>query len=187
MINRIEKERLAALNDRTICVTLTDDHSIETLERRSTTLLHTLVDLEFRYQSLINHWKTNSVFVIFSDLENKREGIDILEKSYVKGVRWDINYHKKFVPVTVDELEDSRETTVLAVHGVPFGANKEELEIHFPRANITSPKIYKGGSVFLNYKSSDHAIQVFFGKYFWSLLLLISDECLSKFRFFWIC
>ena len=160
MINRIEKDRLAALNDRTVCVTLTDDDSLDTLERRNTTLLQTLVDIEFRYQILIPHRKTNSVFVIFSDLENKREGIDMLEKTYIKGVRWEINFHRKCAPVTLDELEDSRDMNILAVHGVPHLANREELEKQFPRATITSHNVHKGGTVFLNYNSPEHAIQV---------------------------
>ena len=47
----------------------------------------------------------------------------------------------------------------LAVHGVPFGWNKDKLLKDFPRAMISN--YTKEGTVFLKYRQSEHAIQDF--------------------------
>ena len=62
------------------------------------------------------------------------------------------------VPVNEDELEDSRETDSLAVHGLPDNWAKADLLKDFPRAEITG--FPRQGTIFLKYRQSQHAIQV---------------------------
>jgi len=154
-VNTIEKERLAEINDRTICVRW---RNVEKLDFQNRELFHLLCDLDLKQQSLINHWKTSNVFVVFSDFANKRDGVDWIEKS---GAAVEIDYRRKFIPVSADELEDSRDDKTLAVHGVPYKTRVEEILELFPKAEVKNINCKKGGSIFLSYRSEQSAVQDF--------------------------
>ena len=92
--------------------------------------------------------------------ESKRKAIKRLDGAICDGTRIHLNFNQKVVPVYEDELEDSRETATLAVHGVPYGWNAEDLLQDFPKAEIGNYRS-KEGTVFLKYRYSNHAIQDF--------------------------
>ena len=88
------------------------------------------------------------------------EGQGRLDGAICDGTRIQLNFSQKVVPVYEDELEDSRETATLAVHGVPLGWNAEDLLKDFPKADIGN-YYSKEGTVFLKYRYTNHAIQDF--------------------------
>ena len=153
-LNMIEKERLSEINDRTICVRWRDTNKTDF---DNNGLFHLLCDLDLKQQSLIKNWKKSCVYVVFCDLANKRDGIDWIEKS---GSQVDIDYQRKFIPVSADELEDSRDEKTLALHGVPYRTRDEEVLRLFPKANLRNKCCYKGGTIFLSYRSQQSAVQV---------------------------
>lgn len=93
-------------------------------------------------------------------LDSKRTAIKRLDGAICDGVRISLNFDRKIVPVREEELEDSRETNTLAVHGVPKGWTREELLRDFPKAEIGN-SLTKEGTIFLKYRQSNHAIQDF--------------------------
>ena len=153
LLTKLEKERFISLNDRTVCLTFPGDVPSG----------YSLRQLGFPYQTLNFHYRSSSVFVIFGDLESKRKGIEILENGRVDGNRISLDFTRKCVPVTPEELEESRELDVLAVHGVPFKTRDKEILEKFPRAEMSvEGSSYKGGTVFLRYHNPQHAVQVKF-------------------------
>ena len=92
--------------------------------------------------------------------ESKRKAVKRLDGAICDGTRIQLNFSQKVVPVYEDELEDSRETATLAVHGVPLGWNAEDLLKDFPKADIGN-YYSKEGTVFLKYRYTNHAIQDF--------------------------
>ena len=131
LLTKLEKERFISLNDRTVCLTFSGDIPSA----------NSLRQLGFPYQTLNFQHRSSSVFVIFGDLESKRKGIEILENGRVDGKRISLDFTRKCVPVTPEELEESRELDVLAVHGVPFKTRDKEILQKFPRAGKIHPNI----------------------------------------------
>jgi len=67
---------------------------------------------------------------------------------------------KMLVPVQVYELEDTRDSHSLAVHGIPAGTREEDIRAVFIRADqVTIAK--RGGSAFLNYASREQCEEDF--------------------------
>lgn len=151
-LNRLEKDRLKDLNDRTVCIT---PHKFDKLPNTAA-----LIALGFKFQSLVRNGKGHVISIIFEDLDSKRTAVKRLDGAICDGVRIRLNFDRKVVPVSEEELEDSRETNALAVHGVPFGWSEEELLKDFPKSEIGNP-LTKEGTVFLKYRQSQHAIQDF--------------------------
>jgi len=171
-LNMIEKERLSEINDRTICVRWRDTNKTDF---DNNGLFHLLCDLDLKQQSLIKNWKKSCVYVVFCDLANKRDGIDWIEKS---GSQVDIDYQRKFIPVSADELEDSRDEKTLALHGVPYRTRDEEVLRLFPKANLRNKCCYKGGTIFLSYRSQQSAVQDFIRH---DEVLILNKHCVLMF------
>ena len=62
-LNRLEKDRLKDLNDRTVSIT---PHKLDRLPNATA-----LESLGFRYQSIVWNGKGHAIFIIFEDLGNK--------------------------------------------------------------------------------------------------------------------
>ena len=168
LLTKLEKERFISLNDRTVCLTFPGDIPSA----------NSLRQLGFPYQTLNFHHRSSSVFVIFGDLESKRKGIEILENGRVDGNRISLDFTRKCVPVTPEELD------VLAVHGVPFKTRDKEILEKFPRAEMSvEGSSYKGGTVFLRYHNPQHAVQVKFIQIFQFLYRYFLIFYLSLFCF----
>ena len=97
--------------------------------------------------------------LIYPILDSKGTAIEQLDGVICDGSRLHLNYIRKIVPVNEDELEDSRETDTLAVHGVPYNWAKSDLLKEFHRADISN-SLTQQGTIFLKYRQSQYAIQV---------------------------
>ena len=62
-LNRLEKDRLKDLNDRTVSIT---PHKLDRLPNGTA-----LVSLGFRFQSIVWNGKGHAIFIIFEDLGKK--------------------------------------------------------------------------------------------------------------------
>ena len=83
-------------------------------------------------------------------LDNKRCGQQLMV----------VDNTKMLVPVQEENLEHTRETNCLAIHGINDETSEEDLRTVFPRANRVNVAV-RGGSAFLKYDKKEECIEDF--------------------------
>ena len=71
-----------------------------------------------------------------------------------------VDNNKMLVPVLEGDLEKTRETNCLAIHGINNETSEEDLRTVFPRANHVIVAV-RGGSAFLKYEREKECIEDF--------------------------
>ena len=71
-----------------------------------------------------------------------------------------VDNNKMLVPVMEGDLEKTRETNCLAIHGINNETSEEDLRTVFPRANHVIVAV-RGGSAFLKYEREKECIEDF--------------------------
>ena len=174
ILNKLEKDRLKDLNDRTVCIRGGQADKPTT---------NSLLTLGLKHQSIQRTVKSKQayIFIIFGNLgiklscelneiysntsiiESKWGALDRLDGVICDGARISLNYDTKLVPVDEDELAESRLMTSLAVHGLPWNWKTAvgDLLHQFPHA-ICPPLLHcpSQGTIFLKYHRAEDAVQV---------------------------
>ena len=158
-VSTMESSRLKHLNERTLCICFPKVSQFSRPSSESLALLFSSC------QSMMRPTSANPrrCFMIFATKEDRDQAASEVHGQRCEGHLMLSDGMTKLVPVSEDNLDETRETTSLAVHGIPWRTEDKDVLEAFPRAeNCTVAK--RGGTAFVNYANSVCCLEDFKGK-----------------------
>ena len=154
-ISDLEADRLSSINCRTACLTFYSMRELPSI----TDLLN--ICPSYPPQCVVvgpNHQQW--CFLVFPSVYDREMAEDLIHSSFFKGRKVRVDATKKLVPIVEKDLERTRQSDWLAVHGLAARTTRRDLEDAFPgcvKVNIAS----RGGSAFLQFRDRREAEREF--------------------------
>ena len=154
-LTELESVRLSSLNSRTTCLAF---HSMRQLPSSQDLLC--ICPSHPAQSVVVGPDRRLWCFLVFPTALDKERAEKYLDCSDYKGGHVTVDLSKRLVPIVEADLEQSRELTSLAVHGISAGTSKRDLETAFPSAlSVTIAR--RGGSAFLRFEEREETEREF--------------------------